>query len=588
LRLAGWGLLALAVVWLLRGGLFGPVVVQDAIRTARRGRLVLLRTLYGSLLLLVLLLEEAAAERRYWSPGRFAEEFFLGFLVVQLWAVVLLTPAWFAGAIADERHRKRLDFLLTTHLSSADIVLGKLTARLGYLALFLLTALPILAIMQFLGGIDPDLLLYGFAVTGLTALSLGALSILNSTLFAQPRDAIGATYIEVILYLILSALAPRWLPDLRLDAWLPRWAAELAEDDVRGFSLGNPFLLLAELNRAAASTGPVTGMVELLRGYALHHGVTAAVCVGWAVLRLRSVAERERQGRVRGVMARERPRVGDDPVLWKEVHVEGGPRLRWGCLLLAGLVVGSFVPAAVILLADRGALDGFIAESLQWRMNLWVRIVGTLVATLGLLAIAVRAAGSVVGERERGTLDGLLTTPLSTAAILRGKLLGSILSARWTWPWLAGIWGLGVATGGLNPLAVLLLAVVWAGYAFALASLGLSYSVSNRTTLRATVQTLVQILLLGFACLFWPPMTLAVFAFHGSELENARATMRAPSEALHIGVMYLASWAGWVLLGAFTWRWTKTRFREIARTGADPTEAPAKTGAQRAPMRHWR
>src|SRR5947209_2343494 len=63
LRLAGWGLLALAAVWLLRGGLFGPVVVQDAIRTARRGRLVFLRTLYASLLLLVLLVEQANAER---------------------------------------------------------------------------------------------------------------------------------------------------------------------------------------------------------------------------------------------------------------------------------------------------------------------------------------------------------------------------------------------------------------------------------------------------------------------------------------------------------------------------------------------
>ena len=96
-------------------------------------------------------------------------------------AVALLTPAYVAGAIADEKDRKTLEFLLATDLRSREIVLSKLASRLANLTLFVLTGLPILSLIQFLGGVDPNLVLAGFAVTALTMAGLGGLSILNST-----------------------------------------------------------------------------------------------------------------------------------------------------------------------------------------------------------------------------------------------------------------------------------------------------------------------------------------------------------------------------------------------------------------------
>ena len=64
---------------------------------------------------------------------------------------------------------------------------------------------------------------------------------------------------------------------------------------------------------------------------------------------------------------------------------------------------------------DRNLFGSFL-EHLGRAMNMYVRSVGMLVAFLTLLAVAVRAAGALSGERDKQTFDGILTTPLDAAA----------------------------------------------------------------------------------------------------------------------------------------------------------------------------
>jgi hypothetical protein len=199
-------LLVLFAVGLRRGWvkLFGPVLLYDLVRTARRSRSFLLRSLYAASLLLMLFFcysDWFGSSNRYWTdvffenktipPGviaQFAEDFFTNFLIVQLGMVFLLTPAYTATAIAEEKERRTLDFLLATDLRGREIVLGKLVPRLAQLSLVILTGLPILGFLQLLGGVDPNLLLVGFAGTALTMLSLASLGILNSFhVFASGR-----------------------------------------------------------------------------------------------------------------------------------------------------------------------------------------------------------------------------------------------------------------------------------------------------------------------------------------------------------------------------------------------------------------
>ena len=138
-----------------------------------------------------------------------------------------------------------------------------------------------------------------------------------------------------------------------------------------------------------------------------------------------------------------------------------------------------------------------IADQFASDMNTWTRGVGAVVACCMLLAIGVRASSSILGERDKQTLDGLLTTPLSSDEILFGKWLGSVAGMRWAWVWLGSIWLLGLSTGGLSPLAVPVLMVAWIVYASIAAGIGLWCSVTCRTTLCATIWTIIIMLMAG-------------------------------------------------------------------------------------------
>src|SRR5205814_3834281 len=70
----------------------------------------------------------------------------------------------------------------------------------------------------------------------------------------------------------------------------------------------------------------------------------------------------------------------------------------------------------------------------------WIGDTSELFAVLIYLGIGLRAAVAISSERERGTWDGLLTSPLDGGEIVRGKLFGSLhalwpllLAAVWAW-----------------------------------------------------------------------------------------------------------------------------------------------------------
>jgi ABC-type transport system involved in multi-copper enzyme maturation permease subunit len=521
--LAGLFLAALAAVarrgWLK---LFGPVLFYDLVRIARRSRYYLVRVLYALVLLGMLGWVYFA-----WTVGRpgsdalppneaasFAAAFFSMFMGVQFLIAVVVTPAYTAGAVAEEKERKTLEYLLATDLRNREIVLSKLASRLLNLVLLLLTGLPVLAALQFLGGVDPGLLLAGFAATGLTVASLAGLSIYNSTLTRRARDAIVLTYLMAVAYLGLSGLS--WLL-LAPAGWAdfpstPTWTSPVTlRDVVEGFNAGNIIAVLVQLSaQLSAAAGPGSPPATLdallpaaLAKYALFHGALAVGGPLWAVLRLRAAALKEASvpatPRSRGGGERRPRRVGAYPFLWKEVFAEGWPRFNLvGRAVVVLLVLLSLAPTPILLYLwlDHG-LNSWGGGAGAWDalsepMNLWqVRLAGTVVACLLLLAVAVRAAGSVSGERDRQTLDGLLTTPADSDEILFAKWLGAIVSVRRGWLWLGAVWLLGLVTLGLHPVALLLLVVTWLVYAAFVASLGVWFSVSSRTTLRATTWTLL-------------------------------------------------------------------------------------------------
>jgi hypothetical protein len=81
---------------------------------------------------------------------------------------------------------------------------------------------------------------------------------------------------------------------------------------------------------------------------------------------------------------------------------------------------------------------------------------------------------------------------MDSDTILWAKFLGNLLSMRMAWLWLGIIWGLGLITGGLHPFALPLLLIAWFVYASFFTILGLWFSMTARTTMRATVYTMLS------------------------------------------------------------------------------------------------
>jgi ABC-type transport system involved in multi-copper enzyme maturation permease subunit len=505
----GWSLLVLLSVYLLRRGwirLFGPVLFYDVVRNTRRTRTFVTRCGY-LLLLLICLWSVVGGQLEFQSQAlrqgtvdpsvaaALAESFFNTFMIVQLALAIFLTPAYVAGAISEEKERKTLEFVLATDLDSREIVLGKLAARVGYLTLLLLTGLPVLSAVQFLGGVEPDLVFAGFAGAAITVFGLAGIGILASVYARRSRDAILFSYMIVIVYTALCLLGAG-LEDNHYITTDPIVGGLSAADFLHWFQAGNPGFALY---RVFSGTGgpPQTVVFPILGEYAAFHALLILFTVTLAVIRLRPIALREfansttkriRRLRLRGV----RP-PGDRPMIWKELNYDSGMRLRrWGLVLLALLVALSFSPVPFILGSGH-----YGYRSLETDVNEYIRLVGTVVACMALLAAAVRGSVALRVERDKDTLDALLTSPLTTREILFGKWVGCMWGLRWPALWLGSIYALGLLTGGLSPFAVPLLAGVILVYCGTLSMVGLWFSVVCRTTVRATVAAVFASLGLG-------------------------------------------------------------------------------------------
>jgi ABC-type transport system involved in multi-copper enzyme maturation permease subunit len=508
-----WGLLLAVSALLLRRGwlkLFGPILFYDLVRIARQRRYYWLRALYAVLLAATLgwVYWTWTLHYRYAATGMqakdmtvFAESFFYTFMFIQLVVVAILTPAYTAGAIAEEKDRKTLEFILATDLRNREIVLSKLISRIVNLTLLIMAGLPVLSFLQFLGGIDPNLVLAGFAATGLTMVSLASLSILNSVMAKRPRDAIALTYFQAIAYSCLSGVS--WsllIPTLGIANFpsTDNWTSPVTVGDlVHWFNAGNLVAAIIQLVQAVGFGKSIaSALPDLLWSYAIFHGCVTLTCTAWSIWRIRAITIRQAHGETRKQSARTRlfprPSMGSQPMLWKEIFAEPGVRFNvFSRVFMVLLVAASFVPVGLILyfyVTERGPRSWF---DLAGAMNVWVRIAGAAVACLLLLAVASRAASSISNERDRQTLDGLLASPLASNNIIFAKWLGNILSIRWGWLWLGLIYLAGLITEGLHPIAVVLLVVAWFIYASVVSGIGLWFSIVSKTTLRATVWTLL-------------------------------------------------------------------------------------------------
>src|SRR5262249_43560410 len=161
-------------------------------------------------------------------------------------------------------------------------VLGLYVSRLLKLSMVLLTGLPFLSIVQFLGGIEPGLLLASYVFLGLAMASLAAMSIFHSLLARKPLQAIVRTYLIAAGYVIVSTLSGiLLLPPVGLATWpsTDTWISPVqVEDVVLWLNAGNPlavaFRIIEGIERGRTLDAILPG---LLQSYAWFHGLLAII-----------------------------------------------------------------------------------------------------------------------------------------------------------------------------------------------------------------------------------------------------------------------------------------------------------------------
>jgi hypothetical protein len=197
------------------------------------------------------------------------------------------------------------------------------------------------------------------------------------------------------------------------------------------------------------------------------------------------------------------PPIGDWPLLWKETLTgrEESVARRFERSLRRGwpvLAIAIALSAAVIGLLRTDSLPD--PEELRRKLGIVFRLLVMATAGVWCAVLAFRAAAGVSLERDKGTLEGLLTLPVSRAELLAAKWAGPIVYSRVLGYLLAAVAVVGLLSGVLHPVGAVLVLMAVAAHAAFLASLGVWLSLASRNTLWARVtMAMVLLVFLGIA-----------------------------------------------------------------------------------------
>ncbi len=331
--------------------------------------------------------------------------------------------------------------MLTTDLSDAEIVLGKLGVRLVPVLGLVACTLPVLALSILLGGIDP-LALGGLLLVAIGCALVGcALAMVLSVYGRKTHEVVMLAYMILMLWI----MAPIFVQVVYMTIRGPRAGPMAGNPWMDWLEWTNPFSLAF----APYSTPGRVGVAHYL-GFLVGSLLLSAGLAGLATARVRHVAlsqagrpvsERRRWlPRLRGLPSLPQlpgPGLERNPVAWREWHRMRPSRMMrvaWGLYAALGLLW-------VVLAVAARSHGPFGAEG--------VGLMNMLQVMIGLLLLSVGASTSLAEERVRGSLDVLLSTPISTRTILAGKWWGGfrrvlnvvIWPAATTLPFAIHSWG---------------------------------------------------------------------------------------------------------------------------------------------------
>ena len=450
-----------------------PVLQRELLVNLRTNRAFLLLALYQILLAGVVLLAWPGDEKLDLttnppSAKKLVNLFFLGQYVI----ASLMAPSFAAGAITGEKERRTYEMLLASPLRPGAIVLGKMVASLTHLGMLILGSLPIIVLCLPLGGVSFYEVLAAYLGLIVSVILFGAIGVFCSSYFSRTSSSLVVTYLAILPLVITAILF---------------WNAFEGDGELR--------LKVAVLIFPAFALSAVILMCASAAGRMLYPPDVGSE--GKEVIDLEKEAE-EAIGLV--IQPDQFPdslfappktkslmKEGTNPVYHKELHSE---IFSQGTLMLRLVIQISMLLAMPMM-----------GVFLFWRVDqcAWFSV---YVIVFNMLVGPVFLAGSMTSERERQTLDLLLTTPLTPWEILWGKFIvgfriSGVLTGFLMWPLL-----LGAALNSAfysNGLAVILFFLVIGMVCLVNATVAQTCSLYCRKTSTALLSTYVVLLFLYVA-----------------------------------------------------------------------------------------
>lgn len=403
------------------------------------------------------------------ASRRLVNMFFLG----QFLLASLMAPSFAAGAITGEKERKSYEMLLASPMRPGAILLGKLLASLTHLAIFVFASLPIVVLCLPLGGISIYEVAATYLALLLATLTFGMLSLACSSYFQRTSASLVVSYLLVLPLSLVGA-----------TIWY-------ATSDAAALRLFASLTLLPV----------ISAIVILLLFRATSIRLLHPPDVGSEGKEVVD-AELENQQAVGLVIQRGQfpdnlfaPAKRDDlledgvnPVYDKEMRSE---IFSQGTLMLRVVIQMSMLLAIPLM---------FVC--FYWTRPQYAAWYVSYVVLFNVLVGPVFSAGAVTSERERETLELLLTTILSPWQILWAKLIAglrvsSVLTFFLVWPLLLAC--LMVSKYWSNWLSMILYLLIIAVTCVTTATIALFFSVVFRKTSVSLMTTYLAILVLFMA-----------------------------------------------------------------------------------------
>lgn len=422
--------------------LTGPIFDKELRVSSRKKRFYLMRSLYLLLLMLFMSLIWFEATRMFDSvlqSSQMAEasKLIVGFIMwFQFIAVQILAVIMCSTAINQEIYHRTLHVLMSTPVTSLQIVMGKLLSRLWQILILLAVSLPLLAMIRVFGGIPWEYILSTFCVTFSFVLFISTLTVLFSILF---RRAYAVIIVTVITLSIIFGLFP-FLMYIVIDS-ISHLPHKLEAVIRYCLCLSNPYIVMYL-------------QTDILMGYSIRSSSTIwlyqsiillALAAGLLLLScilVRKAALRHLIPKLNRRQYKVPHRTSKGYWLYRPFFLHSiikhtiGTGMVWKEFLHP--VLGKFrkvVFVGLILLIAAFILSVFLALTME-RLELFGVIIAGSVFGFLILAVLftiIIPATYITSEKESGTWLILLTTCYSDGQILGGKIVGILRRVLIVW-----------------------------------------------------------------------------------------------------------------------------------------------------------